>query len=121
MIDNFEALQAYCTAKKGVTEDFPFDEVTLTYKVMGKIFLFVPLDSDQFEVAAKCDPSYAEELREQYEEVRPGYHLNKKHWNSILLNGSLPQNLIKELIDHSYDMVVKGLTKKVRQELESLE
>lgn len=116
---NIEAFREYCTAKKGVTEDFPFDEITLVFKVMGKMFALASLDGEN-TVNLKCDPERAIELREEYNSILPGYHMSKKHWNTLLLSGDLKTSLIKELIDHSYDLVVAGLTKKLREELTNL-
>jgi predicted DNA-binding protein (MmcQ/YjbR family) len=111
-----EQIREYCLSKKGVTEELPFDDVTLAFKVMGKIFALVALDSD-LSVNLKCNPSRALELRERYPAIRPGYHMNKKHWNTLYIDGSLSRGLITELIDHSYDMVVCGMSKKLRDKL----
>ena len=117
---NIEEFQSYCLSKKGVTEEFPFDQYTLVYKVMGKIFTICGLDSPEFHVALKADPDYAIELREQYQEVQPGFHLNKTHWNTVNFEGSLKDDFLKQLIDHSYTQVIKGMTKKLRTEWENL-
>ncbi len=117
---HIEEFRTYCLAKKGVTEEFPFDESTLVFKVMGKVFALTGLDKIPFSVNLKCDPEYALELREQYPEVAPGYHMNKKHWNTVNFSGGLPTNLMTALIDHSYDLVVKGLPKKIRVTLDAL-
>jgi len=117
---NIEAFQSYCLAKKGVEESFPFDEVTLVFKVMGKIFAITGLDNPDFIVALKCDPEQAIALRESYPDISPGFHLNKKHWNSIRFDAGLPDSLLLELIDHSYHLVVQGLPKKVRLALDAL-
>lgn len=117
---NIEAFREYCLSKKGVTEEFPFDESTLVFKVMGKMFALTGLDRMPFSVNLKCDPDRAIELREYHSEITPGYHMSKKHWNTVNFSGSLPTNIILELINHSYDLVVSGLTKKVKQELENL-
>ncbi|MFW5705625.1 MAG: MmcQ/YjbR family DNA-binding protein [Bacteroidota bacterium] len=109
---NVETLREYCLSKKAVTESTPFDDVTLVFKVMGKMFALVPLDELKLSVALKCDPDKAIELREQYPSVKPGYHFNKKHWNTVTIDGSVSSGLIMEWIDHSYELVVKGLTKK---------
>jgi predicted DNA-binding protein (MmcQ/YjbR family) len=114
------AFRSYCLAKKGVTEEFPFDEHTLVFKVMGKIFALTGLDSTPFTANLKADPEYAIELREAHPDVQPGYHMNKKHWNTVNCEGILKDSLIKELIDHSYDQVVKGLPKKTQTELAQL-
>jgi predicted DNA-binding protein (MmcQ/YjbR family) len=97
--------------KKGVTEDFPFDEETLVFKVMGKIFLLASLESIPLQINLKCDPEKVVELREEYEAVQPGYHMNKKHWNTIVVDGSVSIKKIFEWIDDSYNLVVAGLKK----------
>ena len=121
---HIEQLRDLCIAKKGVTEHFPFDDVTLVFKVMGKMFLLTGLDSwekgDQ-KMNLKCDPDKAIELRESYEDITAGWHMSKKHWNTVALNTeSISVDFAIELINHSYDLVVKGLTKKMQQELEDL-
>lgn len=118
---NIEEFREYCLTKKGVTEELPFGESTLVYKVMGKIFSLTSLDSISLSFNLKCDPEKAVLLREQYACVQPGYHMNKKHWNTILVNGSLSRRELNEWIDHSYQLVVSGLTKVQQQQLESLE
>lgn len=118
---NVEQFREYCLAKKGVTEDFPFDEVTLCLRVMGKIFAITGLDAEQFKVNLKCDPEYAVELREHYPEVRPGWHMNKTNWNTVDFEGDLEESLLRRLIDHSYEQVVKTLKKAQREALEALE
>ncbi len=115
-----DQLRDFCIQKKGVTEVFPFDEVTLVFKVMGKMFALVGLkkwEEGNTSINLKCDPEKAEELRGAYESVNPGYHMNKKHWNTVTLNNDVPDVLVFELITHSYDLVVKGLPKKNREEL----
>jgi predicted DNA-binding protein (MmcQ/YjbR family) len=102
-----------------VTEEFPFDETTLVFKVMGKMFALTGLDESEFKVNLKCDPERAIELREQYDHITAGFHMNKKHWNTVKPDGSLSNELFKELIDHSYDLVVKGLPKKLRDQLKN--
>jgi predicted DNA-binding protein (MmcQ/YjbR family) len=97
-------LREYCLSKSNVTESFPFGEETLVFKVKGKIFALANLDSD-LSVNLKCDPSFALELREKYSAVNPGYHMNKKHWNTVLLDGSIPDKELFLWIDHSYDLV----------------
>jgi len=96
----------YCMAKKNVTESLPFDDDTLVFKKNGKIFALANLDGD-LNLNLKCDPSFAIELRERYSSVTPGYHMNKKHWNTVIIDGSVPDNEIFSWIDHSYD-IVKG-------------
>lgn len=117
---NIEEFQAYCLAKKGVEETFPFDEVTLVFKVMGKMFALTGLNSAAFTVNLKCDPDWAVELREQYPEIQPGWHMNKHHWNTVSFEGDLDDRFLCKLIDHSYDLIVKSLPKKIRSEWEKL-
>jgi predicted DNA-binding protein (MmcQ/YjbR family) len=116
---HFESFRAYCLAKKGVTEEFPFGPETAVYKVMGKMFSLA--DIDLFEsVNLKVDPEMAIEQRERYEGVKPGYHMNKKHWNTIRIGLDVPDNLIYEWTENSYQLVVKGLSKTLKKELDSL-
>ncbi|MCO6479074.1 MAG: MmcQ/YjbR family DNA-binding protein [Phaeodactylibacter sp.] len=114
---NIEEFREYCLSKKGVEETFPFDEETLVYKVMGKIFAITGLDSAEFTVNLKCDPDRAIELREEYPEIRPGWHMNKKHWNTVEFESGLSDDFLCGLIDHSYELVVSGLPKKLQAEL----
>lgn len=116
---NIEELRTWCISKKGVSEDFPFDETTLVFKVMGKMFALTDLEGD-LTINLKCDPEKAIELRELYSCVLPGYHMSKKHWNTILVDGSVPDQLIRQWIDHSYALVVEKLTKRQRDELATL-
>jgi len=116
---NIEELREYCVSKPGVTEEFPFDEMTLVFKVLGKMFALTNLDGD-WSLALKCDPDWAIELREQYPAIQPGYHMNKVHWNTVMMDSSLSTKLILELIDHSYQLVVAKLPLKIRQELDFL-
>jgi predicted DNA-binding protein (MmcQ/YjbR family) len=115
---NIETYRNFCLSFPGTTEDLPFDENTLCFKVMGKIFTIC--DIDEFEsINLKCDPVKAIELREQYPEiVVPGYYMNKKHWNTVSMQHNLPEKLIKEWITDSYNLVVAGLTKKEREGLQ---
>lgn len=115
-----EDFHSYCLEKPGVEETFPFDQHTLVFKVMGKMFAVSGLDREDFTVNLKCDPDWALQLREQYEDVQPGWHMNKHHWNTVHFEGELPESLVRELIDHSYDLVVAGLTKKLKAELDLL-
>jgi len=121
---NIEQLRNYCIAKKGVTESFPFDKTTLVFKVMNKMFLLTGLNSWENEdgkMNVKCDPEKAIELREQYESVQPGFHMNKKHWNTVhLSSGEISDDLAREFIDHSYNLIVKSLPKKLKEELQNL-
>lgn len=119
IIMDLENLRDYCLAKKGVTEGFPYGEPTLVFKVASKHFVLTSINDEVLSFNVKCDPEKAIELREKYEWVQPGYHMNKKHWNTVNFNGSNTK-LLKELIDHSYDEVVKGMTKKEKLELENL-
>lgn len=113
---NIESVREYCLKKKKVTESFPFDETTLVFKVMGKMFILLNLNEDP-SMNLKCDPEEAMTLRESYEAVRPGYHMNKNHWNTILLNGSIPASLLEKWIDDSYDLVVKKLPRSSKKQL----
>ena len=113
---NIEELREYCIAKPGVTEEFPFGEDTLVFKVKGKMFALTNLDGE-WNLALKCDPEKAIELREQYPEIRPGYHMNKVHWNTISMSGMLSDRFIFEMIDHSYELVVARLPLRLRNEL----
>lgn len=121
---NIAQLRDSCITKKGVTEHFPFDEVTLVFKVMQKIFAVVNLNAwekGEFSIGLKCDPEKAIELRSEYDGISAGYHMNKKHWNSVIINNAdVSTEMVYQLINHSYDLVVKGLTKKAKTELESL-
>ena len=114
---NIETLRDYCLSKKAVTEDFPFGETTLVFRVKEKIFLLVSIDSDPLQFNAKCDPEKAIQLREEYDTVKPGYHMNKKHWNTVIIDGTISTKLIKEMIDDSYDLIIQSLPKKLREEL----
>lgn len=114
---DLEAFRQICLEKAGTTEGLPFGEDVLVFKVLHKMFATLRLDSDEPAANLKCDPRRAEQLRESYADIQPGYHMNKKHWNTLYIAGALPYDLIIELIDHSYDLVVKGLTQKQKQAL----
>ncbi|MEZ5023686.1 MAG: MmcQ/YjbR family DNA-binding protein [Chitinophagales bacterium] len=114
---NIEDIREYCLTKKGVSEGFPFDESTLVFKVLGKIFLLTSLDAQELSINLKCEPLRAIELRETYDCVKPGFHMNKKHWNTVQVSGELSDQSIFDLINHSYDLVVKGLPKSKRDQL----
>jgi predicted DNA-binding protein (MmcQ/YjbR family) len=114
---NVESFRDYCLAKPGVTEGFPFGPETLVFKVMGKLFALTNVDAFD-SVNLKCDPEYAIELRETFQGVKPGYHMNRKHWNTVSVESDVPEQLLKEMIDQSYDLVVQSLTKKLRDELQ---
>ncbi len=113
---DIETFREYCLTKNGVTEEFPFGEQTLVFKVMGKMFALT--DVDLFvSINLKCDPEQAMELRETYPAIKPGYHMNKKHWNTMEMDDTLSDAFILQLVDHSYDLVVAKLPKSVRAEL----
>ncbi len=119
---NIEEFREYCISKKGVTESFPFDEQTLVFKVMGKMFALSGLESNPAQANLKCDPERAIELREEYDGlILPGFHMSKIHWNTVALEKNIPHELILDLINHSYDLVVKSLTKKLQAELAALQ
>ena len=117
---NIEQYFDYCLSKKGVTEHFPFDEDTLVFKVGGKMFALASLsewEKGNPSVNLKCDPERAEELRAEYDDIQPGYHMSKVHWNTVKVNSDVSDKFLKELIDHSYDLVFKSLTKKIQGEV----
>ena len=109
---DIEQLREYCLGKPDTIESFPFGEDNLVFKVKGKIFLLASLDQQPLQFNVKCDPEKALELREQYSSVQPGYHMNKKHWNTIIIEGILSTQQLKEFVDDSYDLVAKGNKKK---------
>ncbi len=113
---NIEVFRTYCLQKKAVTESFPFNETTLVFKVAHKMFALSGLDDAEFKVNLKCDPERSLELRETYDCIQPGYHMNKKLWNTVAPQGCISPELFYELVDHSYDLVVDGLPKKVKIE-----
>jgi predicted DNA-binding protein (MmcQ/YjbR family) len=113
---NIEEIREYCLSKKASSECLPFDESTLVFKVLDKMFALINLDGE-LRINLKCDPEKAVELREYYSCVIPGFHMNKKYWNSVLLDSSVPDNLLIEWIDHSYDEVVKKMSRKFREQL----
>ncbi|WOD44622.1 MmcQ/YjbR family DNA-binding protein [Hwangdonia lutea] len=118
---NIEQLREYCLNKKGTSEAFPFDDNVLVFKVLGKMFVLTGLDSwekGESAINLKGDPDYSEELRAQYSSIRPGYHMSKKHWNTVYIDeGELETKFVLKLIDHSYDMVLKTLPKKLQDSL----
>ena len=116
---NIEEVRSYCLSYRGAIESFPFDDTTLVVKVGGKIFILVNLEGDR-SINLKCDPDKAIELRETYPAIIPGYHMNKKHWNTVYLDGSLPDRLIRDMISHSYQLVLKSLPGKIRSEIEQI-
>ena len=110
----------YCLSKKAVTEHFPFDEDTLVFKVGGKMFALSSLsqwEKGEASVNLKCDPERALELRAEYDGIEPGYHMSKVHWNTVTVNGDVPARLLRELIDHSYELIFNSLTKKLQAEI----
>ena len=109
---DIEQLRDYCLSKPLTEEGLPFGPNVLVFKVKGKIFLLASLDAPQLQFNLKCNPELAEELREQYSCVLPGYHMNKKYWNTIILDGSISNNQLKEWIDHSYELVLKPKKKE---------
>ncbi len=117
---NIEELRTYCLSKKAVTEDFPFGETTLVFRILGKLFALTSLDTEEPSVNLKCEPELAILLRDKYEAVIPGYHMNKKHWNTVYLESDLKDSKLKELIDHSYDLVIGKLTKREREQYNRL-
>ncbi|MFZ2323761.1 MAG: MmcQ/YjbR family DNA-binding protein [Ignavibacteriaceae bacterium] len=112
---NIESIVNYCLSKKGAIEDYPFDEETLVFKVGGKMFVLISLENIPLQINLKCNPEKAIELRELYENVKPGWHMNKKYWNTVILDGEIKWSELKDWIDHSYDEVVKGLTKSKKK------
>ncbi len=116
---NIEGFREYCLSKKGATESMPFGPDTLVFKVLDKIFALTGLD-ESFNFNLKCDPELAIDLRERYTCVQPGYHMNKKMWNTIYVDGSVSDDLLCEWIDHSYNEVVKKMNRKQQQELDMI-
>ncbi|MBE0637476.1 MAG: MmcQ/YjbR family DNA-binding protein [Bacteroidales bacterium] len=115
---NVEDLRTYCLSKKAVTECTPFDDVTLVFKVAGKMFALLPIDEIELSINLKCDPERAIVLRERYPAVLPGYHMSKTHWNTVMIDGTFSRDEIFEMIDHSYDLIVKSLNRRQRELLE---
>jgi len=115
---DIDELRGYCLEKAHTSESFPFDNDTLVFKVAGKIFALASLENNPLSVNLKCDPEWALELREQHESIIPGYHMNKQHWNTVILDGSIPRQLLLELIDHSYNLIYRALPQKTRNMLE---
>jgi len=117
---NIETIREYCLRKKGISEEFPFNETTLVFKVMNKMFLLASLDSVPLRINLKCDPEMAIELREKYDSVEPAYHMNKTHWNSIVIDRTIPDKEILKWIDDSYNLVVSGLKKSEKDKLKKI-
>ncbi len=114
---NTESLREYCITKPGVTESFPFDEVTLVFKVGGKMFALLDTESRPTTINLKCDPERAVQLREEYAAVTPGFHMNKTHWNTVTLDGSVRASEVQAWINHSYELIRKSLPKAVQAQL----
>jgi len=117
---DIETFTEYCLKKKGVTESFPFGGDTLVFKVLDKMFALISLDEIPCRINLKCDPEWSITLREEYEDIIPGFHMNKKHWNTVKLEGMLDETLIRKLIDHSYDLVVGSLKKSEKAALDAI-
>lgn len=118
---DMEALRALLLSKTGAVEEMPFGPEALVYKVVGKMFALLAWQSDPLHLTLKCDPAYAEMLRQRYEAVQPGYYMNKRHWNTIALDGSIPEAGIRSMVDESYELVVQGLKKADRETLQALD
>ena len=118
---NAEEIRTYCLQKPGVTESLPFDDVSLVFKVMNKMFAILSLDSEPVSINLKCDPDEAIELRERFTGVLPGYHMNKQHWNTVLADGSFTAKDLLLWIDNSYNLIVAGLPKKLKIDLQNLQ
>jgi predicted DNA-binding protein (MmcQ/YjbR family) len=114
---DLESFREYCLAKRGATESTPFGEDVLVFKVGGKMFALAALDEIPARANLKCDPDLALELRDRYEQVRPGYHMNKKHWNTVEIESGIPAAELRKMIDHSYELVVKSLPRRSREKL----
>ena len=114
---NAESFREYCLTRSGTTEDSPFGPEHIVFKVGGKMFALLAFEEVPPTANLKCDPDRALELRDRYEDVRPGYHMNKKHWNTVVLGGAIPEAELRKMIDHSYELVVGSLTKKARAAL----
>src|SRR5881392_233519 len=114
---NAESFRAHCLRKKAATEGTPFGPDNIVFKVKGKMFALAPLDEVPPRVNLKCDPDLALELRDRYEQVRPGYHMNKKHWNTVEIEGGIPEAELRKMIDHSYDLVVQSLPRASRAKI----
>lgn len=115
---NFQSLRHYCLQQKGAFEDFPFGPDTHVMKVANKMFALVSVKNEIPSISLKCDPIRSDVLRDTYEAVKPGYHLNKKHWNTVTIDGSISDEEIQSYIDHSYALVVQSLRKSEREQLQ---
>ena len=114
---DLKEFREYCLKKPGATEGTPFGEGVLVFKVAGKIFALAALDEIPVTVNLKCDPDLALELRDRYEQVRPGYHMNKRHWNTVEIDSGIPEAELRKMIEHSYDSVMRALSKAQRDQL----
>lgn len=114
---NKEAARTYCLSKPKATSDFPFDQITEVFRLGKKMFALMGTTANPGQINLKCDPPLGRDLREQYEAIKPGYHMNKEHWITVVLDGSLKPEMIRGLIDHSYELILKSLTKNQREEL----
>ena len=115
-----EDIRKYCSTLKGTREDFPFDFKTLVFKVGDKMYGLTSIDTEELRINLKCDPLLALDLRSRHPQVTPGYHMNKKHWNTVLIDGKLPDEEILRMIAHSYDLVFGKLKKSVKDEIKAL-
>ncbi len=113
----FQEFKQYCLTKPGVYEDYPFDFTTMVMRLGSRMFALTDVKENPLRITLKCEPLFAQNLREQYSAIIPGYHLNKQHWNTLNLDGTLPNKLIRELIDHSYQQVFNSLTKAQKKEI----
>lgn len=116
---DFNQIKSYCISKTGAYEDYPFGPDTLVVKAESKMFALLSQSGNKVTISLKCDPFVAQNLRQQYAAVKPGYHLNKEHWNTVTIDDSIPDSELRWMVDHSYDMVVKGLTKAEKARLAS--
>ena len=117
---DIESFRDYCLSKRGTSDDLPFDDETLVFRVMDKIFAITRLSDTRLSVNLKCDPEKAIVHRDEHPEIEPGFHMNKKHWNTVDFEGDLSEDFLRALIDHSYELVVKGLKKSDREMLKQL-
>jgi len=115
---NVAELQSYCLQKKSAIMEFPFDDVTMVIKVGNKMFILISTDKDPITINLKCDPFLADSLRASYQAITPGYHMNKRHWNTVLMDKSIPDKMIKEMIDDSYDLVYAKLSMKEKENIQ---
>lgn len=117
---NIESLREYCLSKNGVEEALPFGPDVIVYKLAGKAFLLCPLDTEQLQFNVKCNPDKAVELREEYNCVLPGYHMNKKHWNTVIVDGAVPDKILNQWIDDSYNLILESLPKNEKEKLKKI-